>query len=238
MDILYQDEALLVINKPAGLSTLPDGYEPSLPHVKKLLEPDLGRLWIVHRLDKATSGVLLLARTAAAHKDLNTQFEKHRVAKVYHALVFGKPSWRQKSIRLPLRPNGDRQHRTIIDQEAGKPAITHFKVLERFEQYCLVQAIPETGRTHQIRAHLTAVDLFILGDRLYSRKIPLRFKPRSELSPEQDEFLNLLAGSMALHARSLEVSHPTSGERLNFIASYPEAFAVVLKLLQSLEVDS
>lgn len=233
MDILFQDDALLVINKPAGLSTLPDGYDSSLPHVKGVLEPHLGRLWIVHRLDKATSGVLLLARSAEAHKNLNTQFERHQVTKVYHALVFGLPTWREKTVTLPLRTNGDRQHRTVVDQEAGKSAITHLRVLERFARHCLLQAVPETGRTHQIRAHLSALDLFILGDRLYANRNPRNFENRLESLPQEDESMKLLAGSMALHARSLEVKHPISGERLKISAPYPETFIAELLYLRS-----
>jgi tRNA pseudouridine32 synthase/23S rRNA pseudouridine746 synthase len=238
MDILYQDEALLVINKPAGLSTLPDGYDRSLPHVKKLLEPGLGRLWIVHRLDKATSGVLLLARTAEAHKDLNTQFERHQVIKVYHAIIIGQPNWKEKTVNLPLRSNGDRQHRTIIDQETGKPAITRFKVLERFAEYCLIQAVPQTGRTHQIRAHLSAVDLFILGDKLYGGAINQNLGDELALVLPGVGFANLLAGIMALHARSLEITHPLTGERRKFTAPYPATFADDLQRLRSLAMAS
>src|SRR4030042_2395483 len=169
--LLFSDEALLVINKPAGLSTLPDGYNPTLPHIKSVLERQFGHLWIVHRLDKDTSGVLLLARSAEAHRALNTQFEQHRVYKCYHALVVGNPEWQEQTISLPLRPNGDRQHRTMIDTQAGKHAITPLKVLERFVNYCLLEAIPETGRTHQIPAHLHALGLSIIGDKLYAKRI-------------------------------------------------------------------
>jgi tRNA pseudouridine32 synthase/23S rRNA pseudouridine746 synthase len=238
MDILYQDEALLVINKPAGLSTLPDGYDGSLPHVKKLLEPGLGRLWIVHRLDKATSGVLLLARSAEAHKALNTQFEMHQVKKIYHAIVIGQPNWKEKTINLPLRTNGDRRHRTVIDQQTGKPAITRFKVLERFAEYYLIQAILETGRTHQIRAHLSAIDLFILGDKLYSGRIIHNLGNEPASIPQDAGFADLLAGSMALHARSLEITHPITGDRQKFTAPYPLTFAEVLQRLRSSAIDS
>src|SRR4030042_5892431 len=168
--LLFSDEALLVINKPAGLSTLPDGYNPTLPHIKSVLERQFGALWIVHRLDKDTSGVLLLARSAQAHRALNTQFEQHRVSKLYHALVVGNPEWQEQTVSLPLRPNGDRQHRTVLDAQAGKPAVTHLKVLERYGNYCLLEAVPETGRTHQIRAHLYALGLSLIGDKLYGKR--------------------------------------------------------------------
>jgi len=233
IEIIYQDEALLVINKPAGLATLPDGYNPSLPHIKGLLEQQFGSLWIVHRLDKDTSGVLLLARTAAAHRFLNTQFEQHLVSKVYHALAVGNPEWKEKTVDLPLRANGDRQHRTVVDPQHGKPAVTHLKVLERFGRYCLLEAIPETGRTHQIRAHLSALGLVIMGDKLYKLRTADRDKGRSfSASPEQ-EAMTVFPVGMGLHARSLEVTHPVTGERLKFVAPYPEYWLAIVEQLRS-----
>jgi RluA family pseudouridine synthase len=229
IQILYSDEALLVVNKPAGLSTLPDGYHPAQPHVKSLLEAQFGRLWTVHRLDKDTSGVLLFARTAGAHRSLNTQFEARQVSKVYHALVMGSPAWTEYTVDLPLRPNGDRQHRTVVDMGAGKPAVTHFKLLEYLGNACLLEAIPETGRTHQIRAHLFTLDLYILGDPLYS--LP-KGVPETSLSPVQGESVSQLQG-MALHARQLELVHPISAKRMKFEAASPPGW---LNLLDSLRM--
>ena len=229
IEALYQDDAILVVNKPAGLSTLPDGYNPSLPHIKSVLEPQVGHLWIVHRLDKDTSGVLLLARSASAHRSLNSQFEQHLVSKVYHALVFGDPDWRTKTVSQPLRSNGDRLHRTVVDQVRGKPAVTHFKVLERFGHSCLVEAVPETGRTHQIRAHLFSLGLFILGDKLYARRADLQ---DYEHAAQFD--LSVKSGiAMGLHSRSLEFTHPLNGQRLKFKATYPPGFSAVLEHLRS-----
>ncbi len=219
--VLFSDTSLLVVNKPAGLSTLPDGYNPTLPHVKSLLERGFGRLWIVHRLDKDTSGVLLLARSAEAHRALNTQFEQHHVIKRYHALVVGNPAWQEKSVGLPLRPNGDRRHRTVVDLQAGKPALTHLAVLERFDRHCLVEAVPETGRTHQIRAHLAALGLSIVGDRLYGGR-PARLEFDIYWKP----------GGMGLHARSLEIEHPITGEKLRFEAPYPPGWDETLLSLR------
>ncbi len=231
--LLFSDVALLVVNKPAGLSTLPDGYNPTLPHIKSVLERQFGHLWIVHRLDKDTSGVLLLARSAEAHRTLNTQFEQHRVSKCYHALVVGNPEWQEQTVSLPLRPNGDRQHRTVIDTQAGKPAITHLKVLERFVNYCLLEAIPETGRTHQIRAHLCALGLSILGDKLYGkRKAPLDGLKTHPTHTDDSPSSGMVDG-MGLHALSLEIHHPLSVEKMKFTAPYPEKLRLVLEHLRS-----
>lgn len=229
MEILYQDDALLVVNKPAGLSTLPDGYNPSLPHIKSVLEQQFGPLWIVHRLDKGTSGVLLLARSVEAHRSLNTQFEKHLVSKVYHALVVGNPEWQEETISLPLRSNGDRQHRTVIDPQAGKSAVTHLKILERFGYYCLVEAIPETGRTHQIRAHLSALGLSIVGDKLYGKRINSQDVGKVHPSQMDHDPTISLTQSMGLHARSLEITHPLTRERMKFTAPYPDELIAILQ---------
>lgn len=216
-EVLWVDAVLLVINKPAGLRSLPDGYDPSQPYVRRLLEPHYGRLWMVHRLDKETSGVLVLARSAAAHRALNTQFEQHLAHKTYHALVSGIPEWETTTVRLPLRPNGDRRHRTVVDQSSGKPAVTNLRLLQRYSSTCLVEAQPETGRTHQIRAHLAAAGLPILGDALYGAP-PLPGLPLETL---------------ALHAYSLELAHPVSGLPLHLAAPYPPAFQSALQWLSS-----
>jgi RluA family pseudouridine synthase len=230
--VIFRDPFLLAINKPAGLPTLPDGYNPDQPHLKALLEPDYGRLWIVHRLDRETSGLVLLARTPEAHRNLNTQFELRQVSKSYQALVCGVPDWQEKTVSLPLRPNGDRRHRTVVDPRRGKTAETEFHVLERLGDYSLIEACPHTGRTHQIRAHLAAFGLPILGDVLYGGP------PALYLSILKSEFTNGENGGRAiiercaLHAWSLELAHPDSGAALHLDAPFPEDFKDALRVLR------
>jgi len=222
--ILWADEALLAVDKPAGLPSLPDGYHKGAPYLRSVLEPVYGRLWTVHRLDKWTSGVVVLARTAQAHRELNTQFQEHTVGKLYHALVSGVPVWDEKLLDAPLLADGDRHHRTVIDPPRGKPASTHFRRLECFTVCALVEAAPRTGRTHQIRAHLAHLGHPILADELYGGK-------------EQDHFVGRIdnppIARLALHARSLQIAHPVTGEAMIFTAPYPPDFQAALQHLRS-----
>ena len=230
--VLWSDGVLLAINKPAGLPTLPDGYHPEQPYVGSLLEPDFGRVWFVHRLDRQTSGILVLALSAESHRSLNCQFEKRQVSKNYHGLVQGNPSWTEKLVKLPLRPNGDRRHRTVVDPRRGKPCQTELRVLERFGKYALVEAIPRTGRTHQVRAHLAALGLPLVGDSLYGDGAGIflsKLKPGYQESrlPER-----ALIDRLGLHARTLSFAHPLTGEKMCLEAPYPKDFGLALRQLR------
>jgi tRNA pseudouridine32 synthase/23S rRNA pseudouridine746 synthase len=218
--VIWEDETILVVNKPPGLLTLPDGYDPSAPHLKAELSHKFGRLWIVHRLDRETSGVIVLARSAMAHRHLNTQFQEQAVSKIYHALVVGAPAWDRKIIELPLKVDGDRRHRTVVDTQNGKESITRLKVLERFNSFCLMEAAPKSGRRHQIRVHLLSSGFPIAGDILYGG---------GKEVGAQHEISRILMRS-ALHARSIKLTHPASGEEILFEAQYADDFKSALHL--------
>jgi RluA family pseudouridine synthase len=203
-EIIHLDNALLVINKPAGLLSLPDGFDATKPHLRAILEPKYGHLWIVHRLDKDTSGTIILARNQEAHRNLNAQFSHHQVNKTYHMIVVGNPTWATITSDASLRTNTGRRHRTIVDPVRGNSAITEFHILERFGGHTLVAAHPRTGRTHQIRAHAYHLGFPILADPLYGR---------SGASP--------YIGRLALHAHSLTITHPTSGKKTSFVSVTP-----------------
>ena len=213
MNILFTDEQLLVINKPAGLPVLPDGWEKDAPYLVKMLEEEYGKVFIVHRLDKVTSGVMVFARTAETHRALNIQFENHEAEKIYHAIMEGEPKWNEKTTKFPLRANVGKKHRTAVDDKNGKPSETRYRILKRYQAAALVEAKPMTGRTHQVRVHAYALGHPLLGDILYGAS-------ETDLIPRP-----------ALHAYSLAITHPATQERLTFKADHPEDFVSALKRL-------
>lgn len=221
--VVSQDQDILVINKPPDLLSIPDGYDVTLPHLKSVLELDYGPLWIVHRLDKETSGVMVLARNAEAHRFLNAAFRSHEVQKQYHGLVAPAPDWREKVIEFPLTANADRKHRTRVDSENGRLAWTRCQVLKCYPYGVLMSIEIRTGITHQIRAHLRANDLALLGDSLYQAGL--------DTQP-------IFASRVMLHAREITFPHPNIQQTVRFSAPYPEDFrAAYSKLAATRDLD-
>ena len=214
VSIIWADFHLVVVNKSAGLPTLPDGYVKDAPNLVEILNRVYDRVWVVHRLDRDTSGVIVFARSAEIHRALNTQFDTRRVSKIYHAIVRGTPEWDAIVVDQSLRPDGDRKHRTVIDSVRGKSAVTHLRVIERFDQHALIEAAPETGRTHQIRVHLAFQGYPIVADALYGDGQGVAGLTR-----------------LGLHARSLSFEHPVTHKVVRFDASYPEDFVSALNNL-------
>ena len=213
MEIIYQDEHIIVLNKPAGIPVLPDGWEKNAPYLVKMLEEKFGKVFIVHRLDKTTSGVMVFARTAEVHRALNIQFESHEADKVYHAIMEGEPKWNEKVTKFPLRANVGKKHRTAVDDKNGKPSETRYRVLKRYQDAALVEAKPMTGRTHQVRVHAYALGHPLMGDILYNA------------------FETNIIQRPALHAHSLTFTHPDTNERLTFKADRPQDFVTALERL-------
>ena len=214
MQIIHKDNDILVINKPADLPVLPDGWDKDAPYLVKMLEEEFNKVWVVHRIDKSTSGIIIFALTAEAHRSLNIQFEKHLVEKTYHAILNGSPKWLDKITKFPLRANVGSKHRTVVDNRNGVRSETRFRILKQNQLSALAEAMPMTGRTHQIRVHAYALGYPLLGDILYS-------------APETD-----IISRAALHAYSLSFDHPTSNERLTFTAPYPADFQKALRSLK------
>jgi len=229
---LYSDEALLAVSKPAGVPVTPDRYRDDLETASQILEPRWGKLWIVHRIDRETSGVLLYSRTAHSHKLIVSQFASRDVHKVYHLLVLGIPKWKNTQVDVRLLPDGDRKHRTIVEEARGKPSLTRFRVLNQYRHCALLEAIPETGRTHQIRIHATLLGHPLVADRLYGNGNPLflsSFKRSYRKSADEER---PLIGRVALHALSVRLIHPITGNELCVTAPYCRDFRASVNQLR------
>jgi len=213
LNILHSDDDLLVVNKPTGLATIPEGWDRDAPHLRGLVEAEFGRVWVVHRLDKVTSGVILFARNPLAHRSLSVSFESRLVTKTYHALVCGIPLWDSHIARHPLRPGAGHPKRTVFDPRRGQQAATRFQVRERFGGHSVLEAFPETGRTHQVRAHAALLGFPILADTLYGA-------PETDIIPRP-----------ALHAVSLEFNLDDRPYHLK--APYPADFEAALKKIRA-----
>ena len=196
LDILYEDDYLLVINKPEGMLSVPGkGDVDSVYQRLSILYPEATGPIIVHRLDMATSGLLLAAKTKEAHQNLQAQFKNRTIQKRYIALLEGEVPQDEGEIRLPLCPDPLDRPRQIVSEEFGKPAFTRYRVLERTSGKTLIAFYPQTGRTHQLRvhaAHPLGLHCPILGDELYGRK----------------------AERLYLHAEYLAFTHPITSERI------------------------
>ncbi|MCL4506907.1 MAG: RluA family pseudouridine synthase [Chloroflexi bacterium] len=236
VSILYQDQAILVISKPADLLSVPEGGSNENTSLAAILAPEYGHLWPVHRLDRDTSGVMVLARDEEAHKILNSLFEGREVTKIYHALVNGHPVWAERTLSAPLVIDADRFHRTVVDYDAGKPAITHFRVLEKFgrgaARFALIEARPETGRTHQIRVHLMTLGSPVAVDQLYGTASPILLSAIKRNYRGETENERPLLSRLGLHAFQLMFRHPRTNEEMQFEAPYPKDFGATLNQLR------
>ncbi len=223
LDVLYEDDDLIAINKPAGMVVHPAHGHRSGTLVNAVLArwPQTAavggrdRSGIVHRLDKDTSGVILIAKTEKARNSLATQFLNREVKKKYLALVEGHPPGEHGIIEAPIgRDPRNRKRMAVVPN--GREAVTGFRVLERFENHALLELTPRTGRTHQIRVHLAFIGHPVVGDTVYGRR-----RPTIEI------------GRFFLHAASLTVRSPSTGDILTFTAPLPPELQLVLDALRS-----
>jgi 23S rRNA pseudouridine1911/1915/1917 synthase len=222
LDVIYEDNDVLLINKPAGMVVHPaHGHESGtlvnavLGYHPQLL--DVGgpeRAGIVHRLDKDTSGLIIVAKSDAVRNALQRQFKQRRVKKTYLALVEGRPEPPQGVIDAPIGRD-KRQRKRMAIVRSGRSAYTAYRVIETFDAHSLVELEPETGRTHQLRVHMAWMGCPVVGDRVYGRRKQ-----------------HLLKHRHFLHARRLELTHPVSGESLSFVAPLPDNLARLVRRLR------
>jgi 23S rRNA pseudouridine1911/1915/1917 synthase len=224
VEIIYEDNDIIVVNKPKGLVVHPANGNPDGTLVNAIMAickdslSGIGgeiRPGIVHRLDKDTSGILIIAKNDVSHINLSEQIKNHEVEKTYIALVKGIVKENEATIKMPIgRSPKDRKKMAVVKE--GKEAITHFKVLNRYDNYTLLEVKIETGRTHQIRVHLSQIGYPVVGDSTYSNG-------KNEWGIE----------GQCLHARSLKFKHPTTNKEMFLEADLPQYFKDVLEQLES-----
>ncbi|MDD3839347.1 MAG: RluA family pseudouridine synthase [Clostridia bacterium] len=223
IDIVYEDDYLMVINKHQGMVVHPApgnysgtlvnsllGYCKNLSSISGKIRPG-----IVHRLDKDTSGVLVVAKTDQVHIELAKQIKSRKALRKYTALVYGNIKEEKGTIDLPIARNPKNRKKMAIATEGGRCAVTHFKVEQRYGNYTLIEARLETGRTHQIRVHMSHIGHPVVGDPVYG--------------PKKNEFN--LTGQL-LHAKLLGFYHPITGEYVEFTVELPEYFKEIILFLQ------
>ena len=232
--IIFEDDDIIVLNKPAHYLTIPDRFVAERPNLTTFLKDRLEDVFIVHRLDKETSGVILFAKNAAAHRNLSMQFEARTVDKIYLALVEGTIHKEEGEINQPIANNMRDKGRMIIASR-GKPSLTLYQVVERFKNYTLVEANIKTGRTHQVRVHFERIGYPLAVDSLYGRKDAFllsevkmkKYRRGKDVIEEKP-----LMSRTTLHAAKVTFNHPTTNESITFKAELPKDFRAVLNQLR------
>ncbi len=231
LDVIHADEDLIVVNKPAGLVVHPAAGNPDGTLQNALLNFDeklavLPRSGIVHRLDKDTSGVLVVARSMRAHNSLVDQLQTRKMGRVYRAVATGDIMV-GGTVNAPIgRHPKDRKRMAVV--ASGKPAVSHYRVLQRFNGICYVEVSLESGRTHQIRVHMAHIGFPLAGDRVYGRNLKLKRGVPVELVDAVRSFPR-----QALHAHRLSLVHPAGLQPATFEAPLPEDFLHLLAQLQA-----
>ena len=225
LDILYEDKDILIVNKPKDMVVhpAPGPYEGTLVnaimfHCKDELSGINGvlRPGIVHRIDKDTTGSIIICKNDEAHRKIAQQLKEHSITRKYRAIVYGRIMEEEGTVNAPIGRHPTDRKKMAINEKNGKPAVTHYKVLERFDKYTYIECQLETGRTHQIRVHMTSIGHPLLGDEVYGNaKCPFKLEGQT------------------LHAMTIGFIHPTTGEYVEYEAPLPEYFEHLLQILRT-----
>jgi RluA family pseudouridine synthase len=232
--IVFENDNYLAISKPAGISSLHERLGLANSVIEQAKKHDQ-KLQLCHRIDKETSGVLLLSKHAKAYSNAAVAFEKRKVTKVYHAISDGVHSVTDLAIDLPLITT--RSGRSAINKLKGKPSKTLVNSIEHFGHFTLMECRPESGRQHQIRIHLASQNASIAADEIYGGKMPFLSRFKRGFTPNKREVEKPMIERFALHAYSLALQD-IDGTELKIVADYPKDFGVFIKLLRKFDKAS
>lgn len=230
--ILHEDEDLIVLDKPSGWLSIPHRQDKTFPNLKDSLESYREEIFVVHRIDKDTSGVICFAKNAKAHQAMSQAFTERKITKHYQAITLGVPYPVQDSIDLHIA-GPDSKYKMYVSK-TGKHAISHYKVLKDFQQFALVELNIETGRTHQIRVHLAARGYPLLVDPMYGGRSAffLSSLKRKHYNLKKNSEERPLLSRCPLHAARLSFEHPISGQKIEICAPIPKDMQAVLKQIE------
>ncbi len=222
-------------NSPEWRSSYPG---KDLPNLYTMLKEKYGHIFIIHRLDKDTSGIICFGKNSEAHRDLNIKFDRGELKKNYIALVEGKLKKNKGTINLPIASSKIKKGTMVIDKRYGKKCITNYEVIEEYRKYSLLLIKPETGRTHQIRVHLSSISHPIIMDKIYnpSPEPILLSEIKPEYKTKADSKEKPLLERLALHAKSLEFFHFRKAKVINIEANLHKDFEITLKYLRKYEL--
>jgi 23S rRNA pseudouridine1911/1915/1917 synthase len=232
MNIIYQDDDIILVHKPSDILTIPDRFDASKPNLYSQLNALFGKVFVVHRLDRETSGIIIFAKNENAHKNLSIQFENHLTTKIYVALLDGVMLDNEGIIDKAIMPHPTVKGKMTIAKK-GKSSVTEFRVIERFKHFTLVEADIKTGRTHQIRVHFQSQGFPLAIDALYGRRSQIfanEIKNKFKFSKFGEE--RPLMARTTLHALRLTFAHPLSNETMTFEAEMPKDFNALINQLR------
>ncbi len=232
LNVIYEDDDIIVINKPAGLLSIPERYDKFTNSIFSILKKQFETIFTVHRLDRDTSGIIVFAKNAESHSNLNTQFEKREVKKIYHCIIAGSFNKENLLVDIPLLPDPARKG-AMVPSARGKESFTEIKLLEKYTRASLVEVNLITGRHHQIRAHCAAIGYPLLVDELYGNNTEFfvsSIKKRYKVKKGDEE--KALISRITMHAYTIEFKHPKTNEIVSFLADYPKDFQALIQILR------